>query len=101
MRCSRAEHINDRYKVPKEVSKGATFTLIVHSSDMFFPSMTSWYIVVGDTSGTQANSERGVAVILSPISLWGARHRGSSDCGTAVELRSQRCSSRRWQSHSQ
>ena len=74
---------------------------MVHSNDMFLPSMTSWYIVVGDTSGTQANSERGVAATLSPTSLCGALHRGSSDCGTAVEFRSQLCSSRRWQSHSQ
>ena len=62
--------------------------------------MTSWYMVVGETSGTQANSARGVAATRSPASRWGALQRGSSDRGTAVELPSQPRSSRRWQSHS-
>ena len=50
---------------------------MLQTSDMFLPSMTSRYMVVGVTSGRQANSASDRLVMVVPCSRLGDRHRGS------------------------
>lgn len=69
----------ERVILIKEVANNSKLTLIVQTRDMFLPSMTSRYMVVGDTSGMQANSCSGSPWIFSPMTLGGEWHLGSTE----------------------
>ena len=74
------------------MDKLTELTLMLQTSDMFLPSMTSRYMVVGVTSGRQANSASDRLVMVVPCRRLGDRHRGSIEWGT-VKFSSQRFNS--------